>query len=174
MNIIRNTSIDDKIEIVATFFGSFVVGASFAKDFFMNGNFEIRVFLFGIASSMLFFSIFYFTNIRLKLVDSSMKSISFLWICVFVAGLYLAGNVFVDHFYRNDTQSVGWEAILFLCCFTVSTNLLFLLNKNNLFETLRAKTIYKYLLAPINGIGLGSITMAIIMWMFRGYIHTGN
>lgn len=57
------------------------------------------------------------------------------------------------------------EATLFLVCFSAATNLLFVLDRVVLLAVLQPKTVYEYLLAPINGISSGSIVTGFIVWL---------
>jgi hypothetical protein len=162
------TTKDDKVEIVATLLGSFILGASFAKEFFLNGRFEIRIFLFGVSCFVLFTAVSLVARVWIQLFDMSKKFVSCLWVFFFFlgnfAGIDLFNNQFMDKELRGD---IRFETIIFLSSYTIATNLLYTINKRILLETLRQKTIYKYLLAPINGLSLGVIITGSIVWYYN-------
>ena len=162
------TTKDDKVEIVATLLGSFILGASFAKEFFTNGKFEVRIFLFGISCFILFIAVSLVAKIGIQVFDSTKKITSCLWFFFFFLGNFAALDLFNfqfrDQALRGDLR---YETIIFLSSYTIATNLLYRINKKVLLETLRQKTIYKYLLAPINGLSLGVIITGIIVWSFN-------
>ena len=68
-DIKETTTRDDRLEIVATMLGSFILGASFAKEFFLHGTFEIRVFLFGLSCFVLFFAVTIVSNVKIMIFD---------------------------------------------------------------------------------------------------------
>jgi hypothetical protein len=162
------TTKDDKVEIVATLLGSFILGASFAKEFFLNGRFEIRIFLFGVSCFVLFTAVSLVARVSIQLFDMSKKFVSCLWFFFFFLGNFAAvdlfNNQFMDKALRGD---IRFETIIFLSSYTIATNLLYTINKRILLETLRQKTIYKYLLAPINGLSLGVIITGSIVWYYN-------
>lgn len=167
-DIQETTTKDDKVEIVATLLGSFILGASFAKEFFLNGRFEVRIFLFGISCFVLFTAVSLVARVWIRLFDFSKKIISCLWFFFFFLGNFAAIDLFNSQF-RDQiiNRDLRFETILFLASYTIATNLLYTINKEVLLKTLRQKTIYKYLLAPINGLSLGVIITGIIVWSFQ-------
>ena len=72
-DIKETTTRDDKVEIVATLLGSFILGASFAKEFFINGRFEIRIFFFGISCLVLFVTVSLVSRIWIQVFDVNKK-----------------------------------------------------------------------------------------------------
>lgn len=163
---LRSTSKDDKVEILATSLGAFILGGSFAKDFFSNGRFELRIFLFGLSSFIIFFAISFIAQIRLKLYARENLLLSVLWILFFVVGSLAAADLVRDHFIeKGSSLDIRFEKLVFLTAYTISTNLLYLINKGVLQEELRRKTIYKYLLAPLNGLSIGIIVMGATVWL---------
>lgn len=167
-DIQETTTKDDKVEIVATLLGSFILGASFAKEFFTNGKFEIRIFLFGISCFVLFIAVSLVARIWIQVFDSNKKITSCMWFFFFFLGNFAALDLFNFQFRDQALKgNLRYETILFLASYTIATNLLYSINKRVLLETLRQKTIYKYLLAPINGLSLGVIITGIIVWTFN-------
>lgn len=167
-DIQETTTKDDKVEIVATLLGSFILGASFAKEFFTNGRFEIRIFLFGLSCFILFIAVSLVARIWIQVFDPKKKILSCLWFFFFFLGNFAAMDLFNfqfrDQAIRGDLR---FETIVYLSSYTIATNLLYSINKRVLLETLRQKTIYKYLLAPINGLSLGVIITGVIVWSFH-------
>jgi hypothetical protein len=164
----EDTSKDDKVEIVATLLGSFILGASFAKEFFLNGRFEIRIFLFGVSCFILFLAVSLVARIWIKLFDSSRIVVSCLWFFFFFLGNFAALDLFENQFLSHKLKGdLRYETIIFLASYMIATNLLYYLNRDVLMRALRQKTIYKYLLAPINGLSLGVIITGIIVWTFN-------
>ncbi len=162
------TTRDDKVEIVATLLGSFILGASFAKEFFMNGKFEVRIFLFGISCFVLFIAVSLVARVWIQLFDFTKKAISCFFFFFFFLGSFAALELFNSQFVlTNQRNDLRFETIIFLSSYTVAANLLYSINKSILLEKLRQKTIYKYLLAPINGLSLGVIITGIIVWGFN-------
>jgi hypothetical protein len=156
---------DDKVEIIATFTGSFILGGSFAKDFFMHGKFEGRVFFFGISSLLLFLAVALVAKIKIQLFNTDRKLLSFFWWLLFFTGIATTIELFKFQF--NDgylNHDMRLTTLIFLICYGSSTNLLYFMNRDILLDNLRLKTVYKYLLAPINGISLGVIITGIIVW----------
>lgn len=171
----ENTSKDDKVEIVATLLGSFILGASFAKEFFLNGRFEVRIFLFGISCFVLFVAVSFVARIWIKFVDMKKKLLSCAWFFFFFVGNFAALDLFGNQFLSQKLKGdLRFEMVLFLSSYTIATNLLYSLNKKVLLATLRQKTIYKYLLAPINGLSLGVILTGLIVWSFSRYTLPDN
>jgi hypothetical protein len=161
------TTKDDKVEIVATLLGSFILGASFAKEFFLNGRFEIRIFLFGVSCFVLFTAVSVVARVWIQLFDMSKKFVSCLWFFFFFLGNFAAIDLFNNQFMDKELRGdIRFETIIFLSSYTIATNLLYTINKKILLETLRQKTIYKYLLAPINGLSLGVIITGSIVWYY--------
>jgi hypothetical protein len=161
---------DDKVEIIATFMGSFILGGSFAKDFFMNGKFEGRIFFFGISSLVLFLAVSIFAQINIKLFNSNRKILSLFWWVLFLTGTVATVELFKFQF--NDAylkHDIRLTTMVFLVCYGSSTNLLYFMNRQTILEHLKLKTAYKYLLAPINGISLGVIITGIIVWTFYSF-----
>lgn len=158
---------DDKVEIIATFMGSFILGGSFAKDFFMHGRFEGRVFFFGVSSLVLFLAVSIFAQIKIKLFNNDRKLLSLFWWFLFLTGTVATVELFKfqfkDSYLKHDMRLT---TMIFLICYGSSTNLLYFMNRQTILENLRLKTAYKYLLAPINGISLGVIITGIIVWTF--------
>lgn len=164
----ETTTTDDKVEIVATMLGSFILGASFAKEFFMNGRFEIRIFLFGVSCFVLFTAVSLVARIWIQVIDMKKKFVSCLWFFFFFLGNFAALELFGSQFLlKNPQADLRFETVIFLASYTIATNLLYSLNKELLLKTLRQKTIYKYLLAPINGLSLGVIVTGLIVWSFN-------
>jgi hypothetical protein len=167
-DIHENTSKDDKVEIVATLLGSFILGASFAKEFFTNGRFEIRIFLFGVSCFVLFIAVSLVARIWIRVFDFQKKITSCLWFFFFFLGNFAALDLFQNQFFNTKVKGhLRFETIIFLASYTIATNLLYSINKSVLLSVLRQKTIYKYLLAPINGLSLGVIITGIIVWSFN-------
>lgn len=159
---------DDKVEIAATFLGSFILGASFAKDFLLHGKFEPRLFFLGVSCFVLFVVIAFIAEIRVRVFDRSRIAPSLTWAVVFIAGNVAAIDLFSHQFLATQLDAdIELEAILFLICYGLSTNFLFSLNRAVLLSTLQRKTIYKYLLAPINGLSGGSTVASLVVWASR-------
>lgn len=159
---------DDKVEIAATMMASFILGASFAKDFLLHGRFEVRVFLLGISCFVLFVVIALIAKIRIRVFDHRKLALSLCWGAVFAAGNVAAIDLFSHQFLAARLDGdIQLETMLFLLCYGISTNLLFSLNRSVLFEALQKKTIYKYILAPINGLSSGVIVVGLIVWASR-------
>jgi hypothetical protein len=166
-DIQETTTRDDKVEIVATLLGSFILGASFAKEFFMNGRFEIRIFLFGVSCFVLFITVALVARVWIQLFDMRKKVTSCLWFFFFFIGNFAAIDLFNHQFLAKELRGdIRYETIIFLASYTIATNLLYRINKQILLASLRQKTIYKYLLAPINGLSLGVIITGMIVWSF--------
>jgi hypothetical protein len=167
-DIQETTTKDDKVEIVATLLGSFILGASFAKEFFTSGKFEVRIFLFGISCFILFIAVSLVARIWIQVFDSQRKMLSCLWFFFFFIGNFAALDLFNFQFRDQATKGdLRFETIVYLSSYTIATNLLYYINRRVLLETLRQKTIYKYLLAPINGLSLGVIITGVIVWTFH-------
>jgi hypothetical protein len=163
---LQTTSKDDKVEILATTLGAFILGSSFAKDFLTNGTFEFRIFLFGLSSFVLFFGISFIAQIKLSFFQWHNKVLSLFWVSFFLLGSFAALDLFRDQFlFRGSGLDIRGETLVFLTAYTVSTNLLYFLNKEVLQKELRRKTIYKYLLAPLNGLSFGVISMGAMVWL---------
>lgn len=159
---------DDKVEITATLLGSFILGASFAKDFLLHGKFEVRVFFLGISCFVLFIMVALIAKIRVRAFDRSKLALSLTWAVVFSAGNIAAIDLFSQQFLAAQLAGdIQLETILFLLCYGLATNLLFLLNRAVLVAALQQKTIYKYILAPINGLSGGAVVVSMIVWVFR-------
>lgn len=158
---------DDEVEIAATFLGSFILGVSFAKDFFLHGKFEIRIFFLGISCFVLFMVIAVLARIRIRLLDRTRPLLSAAWLVLFALGNAAAVDLFNHQFIAASLDGdIRLETTLFLVCFSASTNLLFVLNRVVLLAVLQPKTVYKYLLAPINGISSGAIVTGFFVWLF--------
>lgn len=156
---------DDQVEVAATFSGSMILGASFAKELFMRGNFELRIFLFGLSSIVLFCIVAYIAKIRMRVFDPTKKMLSIGWMLLFLLGTLSAVNLFNDQLMLTKMEAnIREEALFFILCYTLSTDTLFLLNQDQLEDSLRRKTAFKYLLAPINGMGMGAILSWLLMW----------
>lgn len=164
-DIQETTSKDDKVEIVATLLGSFILGASFAKEFFTSGRLEVRIFFFGISCFVLFVAVSLVARVYIQVFDNNKKVTSCLWFFFFFLGNFAAldlfGHQFLDQELKGDLR---FETIIFLASYTIATNLLYAINRNVLLSILKQKTIYKYLLAPINGLSLGVIITGVIVW----------
>ena len=159
---------DDKVEIAATLLGSFILGASFARDFLLHGKFEVRIFFLGVSCFVLFVVIALIAKIRVRVFDRRRVALSLGWAVLFAAGNVAAADLFSHQFLAARLDGdIQLETMLFLLCYGLSTNLLFLLNRAVLFRALQPKTIYKYMLAPINGLSGGSIIAGIIVWASR-------
>jgi hypothetical protein len=164
-DIRETTTTDDKVEMVATFLGSFILGASFAKEFFETGLLEIRIYLFGVSCFVLFIAVSLVSRIWIQVFDWNKKWTSSLWFFFFFLGNFAALDLFGYQFLSKQLRGdIRFETILFLASYTIATNLLYSINKNLLLSKLRQKTIYKYLLAPINGLSLGVIITGVIVW----------
>ena len=141
---------------MATLLGSFILGASFAKEFFTHGRFEIRIFLFGVSCFVLFLAVALVARIWIQLFDSNKKVVSCLFFFFFFLGNFAAIDLFNSQFLEYKSRGdLRFETVIFLSSYTVAANLLYSINKSVLCGALRKKTIYKYLLAPINGLSLG-------------------
>ena len=155
---------DDEVEIAATFLGSFVLGASFGKDFFLHGRFEVRMFFLGISGFVLFLVIAVLARVRIRVIDRTRPWLSAGFGLLFALGNVAAFDLFLHQFVRGSSQGdIRLETTLFFLCYTTATNILFTLNRAVLLATLQRKTIYKYLLAPINGVSAGTIVTAAIV-----------
>lgn len=166
--MLHSTSKDDKVEILATTLGTTILGGSFAKDFLTNGEFELRIFLFGLSSFVLLFAISFIAEIRIKFFQRDKVLLSVLWLFFFLTGSLAAIDLFRDQFMVSVSGlDIRGETLIFLTAYTVSTNLLYLLNKEVLHEALRKKTIYKYLLAPLNGLSLGIVGIGATVWLIN-------
>lgn len=164
-DIHATTTRDDKVEIVATLLGSFILGASFAKEFFLNGRFEIRIFLFGLSCFILFIAVALVARVSITVFHPRKKVLSALWLFFFFFGSFAAVDLFRSEFIASSIVSdLRFQTLFFLSSNTMATNLLYLINRRVLLEALKQKTIYKYLLAPINGLCLGVIVTGIIVW----------
>lgn len=164
-DIKETTTKDDKVEIVATLLGSFILGASFAKEFFTSGRLEVRIFFFGISCFVLLIAVSLVARIWIQVFDQTKKVLSCLWFFFFFLGNFAAIDLFSFQFLDQKLKGdLRFETIVFLASYTIATDLLYVLNKDVLLEVLRQKTIYKYLLAPINGLSLGVIITGVIIW----------
>ena len=84
----------------------------------------------------------------------------------FLLGSFAALDLFRDQFlFKGSGLDIRGETLVFLTAYTVSTNLLYFLNREVLQKELRKKTIYKYLLAPLNGLSIGVISMGAMVWL---------
>ena len=165
MNL-RAITRDDEVEIAATLLGSVILGASFAKDFFMHGKFEVRVFFLGISCFVLFVVIALIAKVGVRVFDRSKLLTSLAWAALFTLGNVAAVDLFNHQFLTAGLSGdIRLETTLFLVCYSLATNLLFVLNRDVLFAALQQKTVYKYLLAPINGISAGAIITGFLVWI---------
>lgn len=156
------------MEVAATSLGAFVLGASFAKDFLLYGKFEIRVFFLGVSCFVLFALVALIARIRVRVFDRGRIALSLTWASVFIAGNVAAIDLFNHQFLAARLDGdIQLETMLFLLCYGLATNLLFMLNRAVLFAALQRKTIYKYLLAPINGLSGGAVVVSLIVWASR-------
>ncbi len=161
-------STDDRVEIAATFLGSFILGASFAKDFLLYGRFEVRVFFLGVSCFVVFALVALIARIRVRAFDRGRIALSLTWAVVFVAGNVAAVDLFNHQFLAARLDGdIQLETMLFLLCYGLSTNLLFMMNRADLVAALQRKTIYKYVLAPINGLSGGAVVVSLIVWALR-------
>lgn len=161
-------STDDRVEIAATFLGSFILGASFAKDLLLYGRFEIRVFFLGISCFVVFAMVALIARIRVRAFVRRRMTLSATWAILFTAGNIAAIDLFNHQFLASQLDGdIQLETILFLVCYGLSTNLLFVLNRAALVAALQRKTIYKYILAPINGLSGGAVAVSLIVWLSR-------
>lgn len=164
--MLRAITKDDRVEVAATLLGSSILGASFAKDFFLHGKFEVRIFFLGISCFVLFVVIAVIARIRVRVFEPARPGLSAGFVTLFVLGNVAAVDLFNHQFLASKLEGdIRLETTLFLICYSLSTNLLFLLNRTVLFAALQQKTIYKYLLAPINGISAGAIFTGLIVWI---------
>lgn len=162
----RTITPDDKVEIAATLLGAIILGASFAKDFFMHGKFEVRVFFLGISCFVLFVVIALLAEIRIRIFARTRVLLSLNWAAFFALGNIAAVDLFNHQFLTAGFNGdIRLETTLFLVCYSLATNLLFMLNRDVLLAALQPKTVYKYLLAPINGISAGAILTGFIVWL---------
>ena len=107
-------------------------------------------------------------KIRVRAFDRSKLALSLTWAVVFSAGNIAAIDLFSQQFLAAQLAGdIQLETILFLLCYGLATNLLFLLNRAVLVAALQQKTIYKYILAPINGLSGGAVVVSMIVWVFR-------
>jgi len=163
---LRAITRDDEVEIAATLLGSFILGASFAKDFFLHGKFEVRVFFLGISCFVLFVVIAFLAKIPIRIFDRASLRLSLAWVTLFTLGNVAAVDLFSYQFLAAGLSGdIRLETTLFLISYSLATNLLFMLNRDVLLAVLQRKTVYKYLLAPINGIGAGAIVTGFIVWL---------
>jgi hypothetical protein len=163
---IQSTSKDDKVEILATGLGTFILGGSFAKDFFTTGRFDLRIFLFGLSSFILFFAISFIAKIKIRFFRRDKLAFSLIWLFFFLVGSVAAVDLFQNQFIlKGSGLNIRGETLAFLAAYTLSTNLLYLLNREILQEALKKKTIYKYLIAPLNGLSIGIMGMGAIVWV---------
>lgn len=159
---------DDKVEILATALGTFMLGGTFAKEFFTKGFFEFRIFLFALSPFILLLGISLLAEIRVTLFQSKKLVLSSLWFLFFLLGTVTAIDLFSDQFIVKDFGlDIRGETIILLSSYTISTNLLYVINRDNLKEVLKKKTIYKYLLAPLNGLSFGIVLMGGIVWLLN-------
>ena len=129
---------DDEVEIAATLLGSVILGASFAKDFFMHGKFEVRVFFLGISCFVLFVVIAFLAKIRVQIFDRARLGLSLAWASLFALGNVAAIDLFNHQFIAAGLNGdIRLETTLFLICYSLATNLLFLLNREVLFAALQ-------------------------------------
>lgn len=164
-NFKQTTTRDERVEIVATMLGTFILGASFAKEFFLNGHFEIRVFLFGISCFVLFFAVTLVSNIRIQIFVAEKRLLSFLFALFFCIGTISAAELINSQLLAQKPYGdVRLETALYLASYTIAANILYAINRIILLKNLKQKTIYKYLLAPINGLSLGVIVTGIFVW----------
>jgi hypothetical protein len=162
------TTTDDKVEMLATFLGSFILGASFAKEFFQTGVMEVRIYFFGVSCLILFIAVSLVARIKIKIFDWNKKFATLMWPGFFFLGNLAAVDLFEHQFLNHHIKlDIRSETIIFLASYTIATNLLYTLNKNLLLAKMRQKTIYKYLLAPINGLSLGVIITGVVIWAFN-------
>lgn len=92
--------------------------------------------------------------------------LSLLWLFFFLVGSLAAVDLFQDQFIiKGSVLDIRAETLVFLTAYTVSTNLLYFLNREILQEALRKKTIFKYLIAPLNGLSIGIISMGATVWL---------
>lgn len=161
----RTTTKDDQVEILATVLGSFVLGAASAREFLSSGTFEVRIFFLGISCFVLFLSVALVSETRPRFYDDGRRLLSLLWVAFFALACGSAIDLFSSQFFTHGASgSVPVETIVFLSSSTVSTNLLYYLNREAFLKHLRQKTLYKYLLAPINGLSLGVILGGLMVW----------
>ena len=157
---------DDSVEIAATFLGAFILGASFAKDFFMHGKFEVRIFFLGVSCFVLFLVISVIAGVRIRFFQRSQPGLSLAWIVLFTLGNLAAVDLFFHQFLGSRIEAdIEGETVLFLVCYSLATNLLFALNRRTLLSVLQEKTLYKYLIAPINGIAIGAVLTGLLVWL---------
>jgi len=162
----RTITPDDKVEIAATLLGAIILGASFAKDFFMHGKFEVRVFFLGISCFVLFVVIALLAEIRVRIFARTEILLSLSWAVLFALGNIAAVDLFNHQFIAAGFNGdIRLETTLFLVCYSLATNLLFMLNRDVLFAALQKDPLHKYLLAPINGISAGAILTGFIVWV---------
>jgi len=156
------------VEIAATLLASFILGASFAWDLLLHGKFEVRVFFLGSSCLVLFIMVALIARIRVRVFDRGRLALSLTWIVVLSAGNMAAIDLFSHQFLAARLDGdIQLETMLFLICYGLSTNLLCVLNRMVLFAALQPKTIYKYILAPINGLSGGAIVASFVVWASR-------
>jgi len=157
---------DDRVEIAATYLGAFILGASFAKDFFMHGKFEVRIFFLGLSPFVLFAVIAVIARVRVRVLAREHPALSAAWTTAFLLGS--AGAVDLFHYQFLAAQMSGdirLETALFLVCYGAATHLLYALNRAVLLAVLRRKTVYKYLLAPMGGVTAGAVVTSFLVWL---------
>ena len=122
-------------------------------------------FFFGISCFVLLIAVSLVARIWIQVFDQRKKILSCLWFFFFFLGNFAAIDLFSFQFLDQKLQGdLRFETIIFLASYTIATDLLYVLNKDVLLSVLRQKTIYKYLLAPINGLSLGVIITGVIVW----------
>jgi len=157
---------DDRVEIAATFLGALILGASFAKDFLIHRRFEVRVFFLGVSCFVLLLVIAVIAQVRIRVVDRSRPWLSLTGALIFALGNLAAVDLFSHQFFGARIEAdMEIETVVFLVCYSFATNLLFVLNRKTLLASLQEKTLYKYLLAPINGISTGAVLTSLLVWL---------
>jgi hypothetical protein len=160
------TTKDDKVEIFSTMLGAFILGSSFAKEFFVDGRFEARIFLLGLSCFVLFFLVTWIAGVRPVLFNRQKQLISSLWLAFFFVGCGAAIDLFAfQYLAHKSADDVRLEIIVFLACYALATNLLYSINRSVLLLSISQKTISKYLLAPINGLSAGVVLTGFFIWL---------
>ena len=166
-SMLATTTKDDKVEIFSTMLGGFILGSSFAKEFFVDGRFEARIFLLGLSCFVLFFLVTWIARVRVVLFNRHRKIASTLWIALFFLGSAAAVDLFAFQYLGHKSEDdLRLEIMIFLTCYALGTNLLYSINRSTLLRVLRQKTLSKYLLAPINGLSLGVLLTGYVIWLF--------
>lgn len=157
---------NDRVEIFSTMLGALILGTSFAKEFFVNGRFEPRIFLLGISCFVLFFSVAWIGQVKPLIFNRQKKFASVCSLVLIFVGSAAAIDLFTYQFLgQRSANDVRLEMIVFLASYAVAMNLLYSINRTRLVVSISPKTIAKYLLAPINGLSIGVLLTGLVIWL---------